>query len=87
MDPSRRAATRHPACGVQTEITLDQNAVANITDRCDDPNAVTSFDKTSIVNIYSQPSTRFLENESALLWAHLVALYLITFITLKVRGR
>ena len=70
---------------MQTEITLNRTAVANVTDRCDDPNSVTTFDKTSIVNIYSQPSRGVLENESRLLWVHLVALYLITFITLKVR--
>lgn len=69
---------------MQTEITLNSTAVANVTDRCDDPNSVTSFDKTSIVNIYSQPDTRALQNETSLLWAHLVALYLITFIVLKV---
>jgi hypothetical protein len=45
---------------------------------------VTSFDKTSMSNIDAEDGlTR--GSEQTLLWAHLVALYLVVFICLKVR--
>jgi Late exocytosis, associated with Golgi transport len=41
------------------------------------PDAVSSFDKTSMANIAP--------NEDVRLWAHVVALYIITFFVLRVR--
>ena len=54
---------------------------------CDNPNTVTSFDKTAITNIYTpRPGSAdaLPGSERAYLWAHLVALWLIVLLVMKV---
>ena len=53
--------------------------------RCNNPDTVTSLDKTAITNIYT-PDSIDDGGERWRLWVHLVALWVLVLLTLRVRS-
>lgn len=69
---------------VQSELNLNETEARAATDRCDNPDTVTSFDKTAITNIFA-PGDGRPSSERPRLWVHLIVLWFIVLLVLKVR--
>ena len=69
---------------MQSELNLNPASASAPTARCDSPDAVTSLDKLAITNIFTPADGE--GSEQPRLWAHLLALWLIALLVLKVQS-